>query len=59
MSLSTPKKKRGRPATGRGTVVSTRLPDGHLAALEDYAARHKLTRSKALKETSAKGLQKS
>ena len=45
----TPKKRRGRPATGRDTHVSVRLPVEALDALERVAKAEASTRSEVIR----------
>jgi hypothetical protein len=50
------KKKRGRPATGRGTMVSSRLPPPLVGAVDDWALRNETTRSDAIRRLVEMGL---
>ena len=42
------KRKRGRPATGRDPMVSSRIPAELVAAIDTWAAQNATTRSKAI-----------
>jgi hypothetical protein len=42
------KRKRGRPATGRDPMVSSRIPAELVAAIDTWAAQNAMTRSKAI-----------
>jgi len=53
-----PKKKRGRPATGRDPVLAIRLPDKLREAVDQWAASRKITRSQAIRMLIDKGLKK-
>jgi metal-responsive CopG/Arc/MetJ family transcriptional regulator len=44
-----PTKKRGRPATGRDPLISARIPQEAIDALEAIAARDGETRSKLVR----------
>ncbi|MBF0877290.1 ribbon-helix-helix protein, CopG family [Gluconobacter cerevisiae] len=51
------KKKRGRPPeNGRDPLISTRMPEQDVAALEAWAAAHNLSRSEAIRRLIQKGL---
>jgi hypothetical protein len=50
------KKKRGRPATGRGLMVSSRIPEATVATLDGWAAQHETTRSDAIRRLVEIGL---
>jgi len=50
------KKKRGRPATGRGTMVSSRLPPSAVDEIDDWALLNKTTRSDAIRRLVELGL---
>jgi hypothetical protein len=50
------KKRRGRPATGRGTMVSSRLPSAVVATVDDWALRNETTRSDAIRRLVELGL---
>src|SRR3974390_2280425 len=52
------KKKRGRPATGRGTSVSARFPEPTVEAVNDWAARFETTRSDAIRRLVELGLKR-
>jgi hypothetical protein len=43
------KKKRGRPATGRDPMVSSRIPTVTVSAVDDWAQRNETTRSDAIR----------
>jgi len=53
-----PKKKRGRPATGRDPVLAIRLPDKLREVVDQWAASRKVTRSQAIRMLIDKGLKK-
>ena len=42
------KRKRGRPATGRDPMVSSRIPEATVAAIDEWATRNDTTRSDAI-----------
>jgi hypothetical protein len=50
------KKRRGRPATGRGTMVSSRLPSAVVETVDDWALRNETTRSDAIRRLVELGL---
>jgi hypothetical protein len=50
------KKRRGRPATGRGTMVSSRLPPAVVETVDDWALRNDTTRSDAIRRLVELGL---
>jgi hypothetical protein len=50
------KKKRGRPATGRGTMVSSRLPPAAVEEVDDWALLNETTRSGAIRRLVELGL---
>ena len=50
------KKRRGRPATGRGTMVSSRLPPPVVKAIDDWASTNETTRSDAIRRLVELGL---
>jgi CopG-like RHH_1 or ribbon-helix-helix domain, RHH_5 len=52
------KRGRGRPATGRDPVLALRLPDKLRAAVEEWAANQKVTRSEAIRLLIERGLKK-
>jgi hypothetical protein len=45
----TPKKRRGRPATGRDPHVTSRMPPSLIASVEAWAAANDTTRSEAIR----------
>jgi hypothetical protein len=53
-----PKKKRGRPATGRDPLIALRMPPEERQAVEAWAAKQadKLTLSKAIRALIERGL---
>jgi len=52
----TPKKKRGRPATGRDPHVTSRMPAALIAEVEAWATAHETTRSDAFRRLVEIGL---
>jgi hypothetical protein len=50
------KKGRGRPATGRGTMVSSRIPPPLVDNVDDWALRNETTRSDAIRRLVELGL---
>jgi hypothetical protein len=50
------KSKRGRPATGRDPMVSSRIPAEIVAAVDQWAAKNETTRSDAIKRLVELGL---
>jgi hypothetical protein len=52
----TPKKKRGRPATGRDPHVTSRMPVPLIAEVEAWATTHETTRSDAFRRLVELGL---
>ena len=50
------KSKRGRPATGRDPMVSSRIPVEIVAAVDQWAAKNETTRSDAIKRLVEIGL---
>ncbi|WP_376708981.1 ribbon-helix-helix protein, CopG family [Bradyrhizobium diversitatis] len=52
----TPKKKRGRPATGRDPHVTARLPQGLIDAIEAWALKNELSRSESIRRLVELGL---
>jgi hypothetical protein len=53
---ATPKKKRGRPATGRDPHVTSRMPATLLAEVEAWATAHDTSRSDAMRRLVEIGL---
>jgi hypothetical protein len=53
-----PKKRRGRPATGRDPLIALRMPPEERQAVEAWAAKQpdKLTLSKAIRALIERGL---
>ena len=49
MSIPVSQKKRGRPATGQDPTITVRLPREMIDRLSEYAIRHGMTRSEAIK----------
>jgi hypothetical protein len=43
-------KRRGRPPTGRATMVSSRFPGVTVSTVDDWAARNETTRSHAIRQ---------
>ena len=56
---ATPKRKPGRPATGRDPVVAGRVPADTIKAMDAWAEKRGLTRSAALSQLLAAGLKRS
>lgn len=52
------KRGRGRPATGHDPAVTTRLPDGIIAALDTLAKEKECTRGELLREIVASYLKR-
>jgi hypothetical protein len=52
----TPKKRRGRPATGRDPHVTSRMPSGLIAEVEAWATANDTTRSEAIRRLVEIGL---
>jgi Arc/MetJ-type ribon-helix-helix transcriptional regulator len=52
----TPKKKRGRPATGRDPHVTARLPQELIDAIELWAEKSSVSRSEAIRRLVEIGL---
>ena len=52
----TPKKKRGRPATGRDPHVTSRMPQALIDQVETWAAANKTGRSEAIRRLVELGL---
>jgi hypothetical protein len=50
------KKRRGRPATGRGFMVASRIPQAIVSIIDDWAARNDTTRSDAIRRLVELGL---
>jgi hypothetical protein len=50
------KTRRGRPATGRGTMVSSRIPPSTVDAVDDWASKNDTTRSNAIRRLVELGL---
>lgn len=50
-------KKRGRPATGRDPLLTGRVPAEMIAAVEEWAERHKVSRSEAVRRLIQLGLE--
>jgi hypothetical protein len=50
------KKKRGRPATGRGLMVSSRIPEATVATIDAWAVQNETTRSDAIRRLVELGL---
>jgi hypothetical protein len=51
-----PKKRRGRPATGKDPLLTVRAPDAIIQAIEDWAAKNEITRSEAVRRLVELGL---
>ena len=51
-----PKKRRGRPATGKDPLVSARLPPVLVAEIEAWAAANSVTRSESIRRLIEIGL---
>jgi len=51
-------KRRGRPATGRAALVSSRFPDPVVAAVDAWATANETTRSNAIRRLVELGLKK-
>jgi Arc/MetJ-type ribon-helix-helix transcriptional regulator len=51
-----PKKKRGRPATGKDPLVSARLPQALIDQVETWAAANEASRSEAIRRLVELGL---
>ena len=52
----TPKRKRGRPATGRDPHVTSRMPQTLIDRVEDWAAANDTGRSEAIRRLVELGL---
>jgi Arc/MetJ-type ribon-helix-helix transcriptional regulator len=50
------KKKRGRPATGRDPMVSSRIPEDVVSAIDQWAEYNETTRSDAIRRLVELGL---
>jgi hypothetical protein len=50
------KRKRGRPATGRGLMVSSRIPEATVATIDRWAEQNETTRSDAIRRLVELGL---
>jgi hypothetical protein len=50
------KKKRGRPATGRGVMVSSRIPEATVTTIDAWAEQNETTRSDAIRRLVELGL---
>jgi hypothetical protein len=57
-SINVDKKKRGRgrPATGQGTMVSSRIPPAIVEVIDDWASKNDTTRSDAIRRLVELGL---
>ncbi len=53
-----PKRKMGRPATGRDPVIAGRVPVGIITALDAWAAKAGVTRSEAMGRLIEAGLKR-
>jgi len=51
-----PKKKTGRPATGKDPLISSRAPSETIAAIEAWAVKNGATRSEAIRRLIELGL---
>jgi hypothetical protein len=51
------RKKSGRPATGQGVQIQTRVHPDLLADIDEWAARHACTRPEALRRLAKIGLE--
>jgi len=51
-----PKKRRGRPATGKDPLLTVRAPRAIIHAIEDWAAKNEITRSEAVRRLVELGL---
>ena len=51
-----PKKRRGRPATGKDPLVSARLPQALIDQVEDWATTNEASRSEAIRRLVEIGL---
>jgi hypothetical protein len=50
------KNKRGRPATGRGVMVSSRIPEATVVTIDGWAEQNETTRSDAIRRLVEIGL---
>jgi len=50
------KRGRGRPATGRDPMVSSRIPEDIVVAVDNWAAKNETTRSNAIRRLVELGL---
>jgi hypothetical protein len=50
------KKRRGRPATGRGLMVSSRIPEATVVTIDEWAEQNETTRSDAIRQLVEIGL---
>jgi hypothetical protein len=50
------KRRRGRPATGRDPMVSSRIPAATVVAVDDWATHNETTRSDAIRRLVEIGL---
>jgi hypothetical protein len=50
------KKRRGRPATGRGLMVSSRIPEATVTTIDAWADQNETTRSDAIRRLVELGL---
>jgi len=55
-SIKVDQKRRGRPPTGRATLVSSRFPGPVVAAVEAWAGERQTTRSDAIRRLVELGL---
>ena len=55
-SIKVKPKKRGRPATGKDPLLTTRAPRETISAIEDWAERNEITRSEAIRRLVELGL---
>jgi hypothetical protein len=51
-----PKKRRGRPATGKDPLLSARMPSALVAEVEAWAVANEATRSEAIRRLVELGL---
>jgi hypothetical protein len=52
-----PKKRRGRPATGKDPLLSARLPAKLIETIESIAASETLSKSEAVRQLIERGVQ--
>jgi len=45
-----PKKKRGRPATGKDPLLTSRVPQSTIDAVEEWGIKRNMNRSEAIRE---------